>query len=92
MKERKHYPEDFKKDAVKLLLTSGKTQKELSSDLDIPYGMISRWRKEFDLKNPDNADLKEAANERIKELEKEVILLRQQRDILKKAMGITLNL
>lgn len=92
MKERKNYPEDFKREAVKLLLTSGKTQKEISSDLDIPYGLISRWRKDYDLENPKNSDLKEAANERIRELEKEVTLLRQQRDILKKAMGITLNL
>lgn len=90
--KRKEYNEDFKKEAVKQLLTSGKTQKVLSADLGIPYGIIGRWRKEFDLENPENSDLKDAANSRIAELEKENRLLREQRDILKKAMGITLNL
>lgn len=92
MKRRKHYPDDFRKEAVKLLLTSGKTQRALCAELDVSYGLIGKWKKDFDLNNPANHDLKSAADARIFELEKEVALLKQQRDILKKAMGITLNL
>lgn len=91
MRNRKHYPTDFKKETVKLLLTSGKSQKTLCDELSIPYGIIGRWKKEFDLENPQNVELKDARDKRILELEKEVLHLKQQRDILKKAMGITLN-
>jgi transposase len=92
MRRKKHYPEDFKRETVKLLLTSGKTQKTLCDELGIPYGIIGRWKKELDLENPINKDIKDARDKRILELEKEVQHLKQQRDILKKAMGITLNL
>lgn len=89
--ERKRYPEEFKRNAVELLLTSGKNQKELSAELGLPYGLLGRWRKEIDLDNPKNAALKAVAEERIKALEKEVSILKQERDILKKAMGIALK-
>ena len=89
--ERKKYPKEFKKNAVELLITSGKTQKELSSELGIPYGLIGRWRKEFDFSAPENQDLKNAAERRVEQLEKENAILRQERDILKKAMGIALK-
>lgn len=92
MKERKHYPVEFKKEAVKLLLTSGKSQSSLCMELGIANGSIGRWKKEFDLESPGNEDLKSAADKRIQALEKEVSILKEQRDILKKAMGITLNL
>ena len=98
--ERKKYPEDFKRNAVQLLLTSGKTQKALCEELGIAYGLLGRWRKEYDLSRPENADLKSAADARILALEKEVAILRQERDILKKvarfrnetALGIALKI
>ena len=90
--ERKKYPAEFKRNAVELLLTSGKTQKELSIELGVPYGLIGRWRREIDLESPGNEKLKSAAEERIKALEKEVSILKQERDILKKAMGIALKM
>ncbi|WP_411821836.1 transposase [Leptospira sp. 'Mane'] len=91
MKSRKQYSSDFKKEAVKLLLTSGKSQMALSRELGITHGLLGRWKKEFDLETPENEDLKTSAEQRIKFLEKEVSQLKEQRDILKKAMGITLN-
>jgi transposase len=90
--ERKKYPKEFKKNAVELLITTGKTQKALSDELGIPYGMIGRWKREFDLSKPENRDLKTAADTRIAQLEKENAILRQEREILKKAMGIALSL
>ncbi|TGN14187.1 hypothetical protein EHS11_02535 [Leptospira ilyithenensis] len=91
MKSRKQYSPDFKKEAVKLLLTSGKSQMTLSQELGITHGLLGRWKNEFDLETSENGDLKTSAEQRIKALEKEVSHLKEQRDILKKAMGITLN-
>jgi transposase len=89
--ERKKYPKEFKKNAVELLMTTDKTQKAVSDELGIPYGMISRWKKELNLSKPENNDLKSAVEQRMKRLEKENAILRQEREILKKAMGIALN-
>lgn len=89
--ERRKYPEEFKRNAVQLLLTSGKNQKVLCEELGIAYGLLGRWRKEFDLSRPENADMKSAVDARVLALEKEVATLRQERDILKKAMGIALK-
>jgi len=86
MKEK--VTEEFKKEAVRLVLTSGKTQKAIAKDLGVTEWSISTWKKEFDLEKPENSELKLVADERIRQLEKEVTTLKQERDILKKAMGI----
>ncbi len=90
--EKKKYPRDFRKNAVELLLTSGKTQRVLCDELGVTYGLIGKWRKEFDLGRPENSDMKAAVDARVIALEKEVATLRQERDILKKAMGIALKI
>ncbi|PNV72288.1 hypothetical protein [Leptospira inadai] len=69
-----------------------KESKVLCSELGLVSGIISHWKKKFALEFPDNEDLKIAAGRRIQALEKEVSLLKGQGDILKKAVGITLNL
>lgn len=89
--QRKRYPEEFKRNAVQLLLTSGKSQRVLSEELGIPYGLLGRWRKDYNLENGENTDLKSAVEARNRALEKELAILRQERDILKKAMGIALK-
>jgi transposase len=80
--------EEFKKEAVRLVLTSGKTQKQIAHDLGVSQWAISTWKKDYAPEKVGNEDLKAAADVRIRELEKENALLRQEREILKKAMGI----
>ena len=86
MKEK--VSEEFKKEAVRLVLTSGKTQRQIAKELGVSEWSISTWKKEFDLDQESNKDIKISAEERIRQLEKENAILRQERDILKKAMGI----
>ena len=85
---KENHTEEFKKEAVRLLLTSGKTQRQIAKELGISEWSISTWKRQFDLDKPENAELKLSADERIRQLEKEVSTLTQERDILKKAMGI----
>lgn len=85
---KENYTEEFKKEAVRLVLTSGKSQRQIAKDLGVTEWAISTWKKKYDLNDPDNQDLKVSADERIRQLEKENATLRQERDILKKAMGI----
>lgn len=88
---RDKYDEDFQRDAVRLIYTSGKTQRQIASDLGVSAWLLSGWKKKFRHEFVVGGDLATSAEERIKALEKEVSVLRQERDILKKAMGITLN-
>jgi transposase len=88
---RKSYTSEFKLEVLELLKTSGKSQLELEHELGLGKGNISRWQKEFAQggqqafpgkghQTPDE--------ERLRKLERENAILRQERDILKKVLGI----
>jgi transposase len=90
-KVRKHYTREFKLEALRLLETSGKSAAQIERDLGIGAGNLYRWKQE------QNKDGEHAfpghgrltpEQERIRQLERENEILRQQRDILKKAVAI----
>ena len=94
MSKRKvrHYSEEFKLKAVKLSEVNGNINKT-SRDLDIPYSVLQRWRKEY-LKYGDNsfpgkgnAKLTDQERELVK-LENQLRELQLENDILKKAVSI----
>ncbi len=93
--KRRKYTDDFKGEAVNLLISSGKSLAEIASDLGIPLYNLSRWKNKFmGIKN-NYGNETENPVERIRRLEsdnqrltKEITTLKQERDILKKAMGI----
>jgi transposase len=90
-KARKQYSREFKQEAVRLLETSGKSTSELERDLDIGRGNLWRWKREFAENGmgafPGHGRLT-PEQERLRELERENEILRQERDILKKAVAI----
>jgi len=81
---RKHYTEDFKREAVRLVKESGRTQQEIAEDLGIGKSTLGKWlghyREEDLLAGPHEDMEKELAR-----LRRENELLRQERDLLKKA-------
>jgi transposase len=80
---RKHN-DDFKREAVRIALTSGLTRRQVASDLGIGFSTLAKWiqkSKPGDL--PPSADLDLAKeNERLR---KENRLLLEEREVLKKA-------
>jgi transposase len=90
-KARKQYSREFKQEAVRLLETSGKSTSELERDLDIGRGNLWRWKREF-AENGEDAfpghGRLTPEQERLRQLERENEILRQERDILKKAVAI----
>jgi transposase len=91
---RRYYDEEFKRNAVELTYNSGKTIRQVAGDLGINVNMLGRWRREQASYN-DRAfpgvgkqrrgtDLEEE-NRRLK---KELAIVQEERDILKKAMAI----
>jgi len=91
VKHRRKYDKEFKIQAVKLLLESGKTTKEVADNLGVCSGILTRWKREYreDAENafPGMGKLK-PEDEEMRKLKKENADLRQERDILKKALAI----
>jgi transposase len=90
-KARRQYSREFKREAVQLLETSGKSASELERELGIGKGNLWRWKREVaaDGKDafPGHGRLA-AEQERLRQLERELEIVRQERDILKKAVAI----
>lgn len=91
LKMRKTYDKEFKLNAIMLCKESGKKSRDVEKDLGIGAGCISHWKKELEAKGelvfPGKGKLNEHDAEMAK-IKKENEILRQERDILKKALGI----
>jgi len=95
-KARRKYDAEFKSDVVKMVL-SGRSIRELSLSMDLNENMIHRWRSEYNasigafsgstasINTVDLPVVSGAEHERIKARLREA---EQERDILKKALGI----
>ena len=84
---RKIYNTEFKQTIV-TLYESGKTVSELSKEFGVSTASINRWKREYgSTKSLEFTALTEELK-RIKSLEKELKNIKQERDILKKAVSI----
>ena len=87
--KRKVYSREFKEQAVELLNTSGRPGNQIEAELGIGNGVIYRWRRQLQEEGPrafpgnGNARDKEVA-----ELRRELAEVREERDILRKAIAI----
>ena len=90
-KPRRTYSREFKLEALRLLETSGKSAAEIERDLGIGKSCLTRWKQKFSMDGerafPGHGRLA-PEQERIRQLERENEILRQERDILKKAVAI----
>jgi transposase len=90
-KSQPTYTKEFKQQAVTLFETSGKTKTQLSRDLGISDSALSKWCKEFGEQGEEAFPGKGhqiAVEEENKRLKREIEILQQERDILKKAVSI----
>ena len=82
---------EFKQEAVRLVQTSGKSAVQIAKDLGISDSALSRWVRES-REHPDEAfpgkGHQSPADEELRRLQRENDVLRQERDILKKAIAI----
>jgi transposase len=86
---RKRYTPEFKVEAVRMLEAGGKSGNQIERDLGIANGQLYKWRKE--LASHDGRAFPGNGNPRDEELvrlRKECATLREERDILRKAVAI----
>ncbi len=91
MERRKKYDKQFKIEAVKYYEESNKTRKEVEKELGITSGCLSHWKRELAEQGseafPGNGNLPDSEKE-IARLRRELEIVREERDILKKAISI----
>ena len=90
-KTRKKYAREFKQEALALWAKGEKSQEQIEKDLGLLSGSLTRWNRE--LRNDGIAAFRgqgklRPIDEEMARLRREVTHLRQERDILKKAMGV----
>ncbi len=77
------YTDEFRRDAVRIAINSGLTRPQVSSDLGVGLSTLNKWVQKHqhdDLMSGPHEDV-EKENTRLR---KEVRLLREEREVLKK--------
>lgn len=85
------YDGEFKRNAVKLYFSSGKSYGQLSEELGIPMATLASWvtsGKHHSEGASGSASARPDELAELKRLRKELIDVREERDILKKAVAI----
>jgi transposase len=90
--KRKQYSSEFKREAVRLVTEGGLSIAQAARDLGLDDNMVSRWKKEAAQaeQNGQRAFPGQGhpQDEELSRLRREVEVLRQEREILKKAISI----
>ena len=88
---RRNYDNEFKREAVRLVVEEGRKASEVERNLGITPSLVSRWMREMtedpEYAFPGKGRLKSPDDE-IRKLQRENERLRRERDILKKAVAI----
>ena len=79
---------EFKKQAVQLLNTSGRPLAQIARELGLPSWQLRDWKHRLQPQLDQQPETLEALRVRLAQVERENLQLRQQRDILKKTLGI----
>jgi transposase len=91
-KHQRSYTTEFKQEAVRLTETSGKPKAQVARDLGIHESVLYRWCRKYgqDQMSSTNSTAPSRAEleGEVKRLRRENDILRQEREILKKAISI----
>ena len=88
-KKPRRFEEAFKREAVRFLEETGRPLREVAEELKLSEGVLFRWRKQFGTGTQEVLSPSEAAE--LRRLRREVEILRQERNFLKKATAYFAN-
>jgi transposase len=79
------YSKEFKKEAVQLLRSSDRSIPQLAKELGVSDGSLRNWLKQADIDEGKTEGLTTEERQELTRLRREVKILQQEREILKKA-------
>lgn len=85
------YDKEFKLNAIKLYLESGRSYRQIGDELGVPEATLAGWVGDYKRdgeKSFPGKGYQKPADEELAQLRKELSIAREERDILKKALGI----
>ena len=85
MTQQRRFTKEFAEEAVRLVETSGRPQREIAGDLGIGLSTLVRWIGRNRDRRADPVAAESDITAELKRLRRENEILRQERDILKKA-------
>ena len=85
IRTRPPYPPEFRAEAVRLVRESGKKMREVARDLGISTESLRQWIRQYEIDSGQRAGLTTAEKEELQRLRRENRILREEREILKKA-------
>lgn len=90
-RERKKYSKEFKMETIRMYENGERSAAEIERELGITNGLLGKWRLELNRQPkkeeafPGNGRLTDT-EAHIRQLEREILQLRQDKDILKKVL------
>ncbi|HEY3765779.1 MAG TPA: transposase [Gaiellales bacterium] len=85
-KTRPPYPPEFRREAIRLLRSGGRSPKQLAGELGCTEQTLRNWLRQDEADRGERSDvLSSEERARLRELERENRVLRQEREILKRA-------
>jgi transposase len=90
-KKRRNYTREFKQEALELWRSSGKSAQQIEEDLGISHGLLYKWQGDVQRAGeaafPGHGQVS-ASEAEVRQLQRELAVVREERDILKKAVAI----
>ena len=84
-RRRRSFTREYKAEVVRLCRTSGQTIAKVARDLDLTETAVRRWVAQVEIDAGQRDGLTTAEREELSRLRKENRVLREERDILKRA-------
>lgn len=84
-RKRREFSDEFKARTVQLIQSSGKSLNEICRELDLTPSAVRRWVAQAKVDSGERAGLSSAEREELARLRRENRVLREEREILKKA-------
>ena len=84
---RRKFSDEFKRDTVEIVRSSGKPVRQVANELGIYDSTLGNWVRQDEINRGEREGLTSDERERLGELERENARLRMERELLKRAVA-----